>query len=55
MSKVGNPKMKCLEDALQLKHVKIMELRQFGSTKINHPFNKETGLTGLHWVTGFSK
>lgn len=57
-------------EGMLVEHVKTMESRLFGLTKtdlrrlafqlaernnLNHPFNKETGLAGLDWVSGFFK
>lgn len=57
-------------EGMLVEHIKTMESRLFGLTKtdlrllafqlaernnLNHPFNKETGLAGLDWVSGFLK
>lgn len=57
-------------EGMLVEHIKTMESRLFGLTKtdlrllafqlaernnLKHPFNKETGLAGLDWVSGFLK
>lgn len=57
-------------EGMLVEHIKTMESRLFGLTKtdlrrlafqlaekngLNHPFNKETGLAGLDWASGFLK